>query len=192
VPGLVEKTSFTCHQSGTNTLAEPYASIRTLRLCSELALSLSNGAGSEHIRHFEVSTLPSSQGLGDDCRVSGAVFSARRAVVRACRPISAQRGLRPQPFLFISRPFAALTQDAEVAGAVAIVIYTYRDRIGLVQAFAGLHLPLYPGVALPDAPNLLLIRRLGVVGQHRRGQCTRGPPELDPLGRLPAPENSVE
>jgi len=51
-----------------------------------------------------------------------------------------RRGLRPQP-LFISHSFAALTQDAEMAGTVAIVIHTYRDRIGRAQALACHPLP---------------------------------------------------
>ena len=53
-------------------------------------------------------------------------------------------------------------------------------------------LPPYPGIALPNAPDLIFVRRLGIVGQQRRDKCPRGPSELDPLLRLPAPKDAVE
>ena len=66
-------------------LIRPYPSTRTLRPCSGQTLKVF-----DILRYLLYLPL---QGFGDYCRVSGAVFSARRAMVRALgrQPVSAQR-----------------------------------------------------------------------------------------------------
>ena len=53
-------------------------------------------------------------------------------------------------------------------------------------------LPLDAGVAAPDAPNLIFICRLSIVGQMGSGKSTGCPAELDPFFRFPSAQQSVK
>ena len=56
----------------------------------------------------------------------------------------------------------------------------------------GDRLPPHPGITRPDAPDLLFVGGLGIVGQQRRHQRAGGPAELDPFLRRPALEDGVQ
>ena len=47
-------------------------------------------------------------------------------------------------------------------------------------------------VTTPNAPHLIFVGRLSVVGIHRSGQCAGGPTELHALFRVPSLENTVQ
>ena len=51
---------------------------------------------------------------------------------------------------------------------------------------------LHAGVAFPDAPDLVFVGGLGVVGEHGSGEGAGGPAELDPFLGFPTFENAVE
>ena len=51
---------------------------------------------------------------------------------------------------------------------------------------------LYTGIALPYAPDLRFIGRLGIVGVQGSGEGARGPAELYPFPGFPSFEDAVE
>ena len=48
------------------------------------------------------------------------------------------------------------------------------------------------GIASPDAPNLLFVCGLSIVGKMGGGKSSGGPAELDPFFGLPAAQNGIE